>query len=106
MRLNIGQDEQTKADLFGQAFGVKRAWTADCRWDRCASGDAGVPELLHCTLVALTKGAPAGRMKMLCCMCDSGWAVVNNLKRDPDPVGVNLHSCPSGGTGRRASFRS
>jgi len=77
MRLNIGQDEQTKADLFGQAFGVKRARTGDCRWDRCASGDAGVPELLHCTLVALTKGALAGRMKMLRCLCDSGWAVVN-----------------------------
>ena len=30
-----------------------------------------------CTLVALTKGAVAGRMKMLRCMCDSGWAVVN-----------------------------
>jgi len=42
MRLNIGQDEQTKADFFGQALGVKPAWTGDCRWDRCASGDAGV----------------------------------------------------------------
>ena len=29
------------------------------------------------TLVALTKEAVAGRMKMLRCMCDSGWAVVN-----------------------------
>jgi len=59
IRLNRGQDEDTKPDFFGQARGVKRAWTGDCRWDRCASGDAGVPKRLHSDRV--DKGGSGGQ---------------------------------------------
>ncbi len=57
-------------------------------------------------LSALTKEELPGRMKMLRGMCDSAWVAVTHLRSHPGPVGVNPRLCPSGGTGRRASFRS
>jgi hypothetical protein len=64
-----------KQIFISQAFAVEREWPVDG-----SRGSASPPRaalLMAGTPIALTKGELPGRMKMLRCMCDSGWAGVS-----------------------------
>jgi hypothetical protein len=64
-----------KEIFISQAFGVEREWPVDGRWGSASRPRAAL--LIAGTAIALTKGELPGRMKMLRCMCDSGWAGVS-----------------------------
>jgi hypothetical protein len=65
-----GKMNKLKQIFISQAFVVEGERPVDRRWERCISGAGS-------TAIALTKGELPGRMKMLRCMCDSGWAGVS-----------------------------